>query len=283
MQQKLLEQQQQFKSKETRMQLTQDRLNKKILDLEKRNRELQDEVKILEKERASVLEMRQHMEKNFKTSNEHRRESVGLKPKATETATSQKNERYSLGGMRKSASVADLKRPALPQKVTLKKASSNSSLSEYTSKSEPKKVTEFDSVKAEMDRVQLELGLRRCSRESTLPDGSRERVFHDGTRLIYYLNGNYLVEKLKGSKVLYYANGDMRTVCTNSSSRRSMELSNIIIGIQVQSILAIEREKKFWNSPMDRLKQNIPTEDKKSFLLTRQRRLSMRGRSFRFM
>jgi hypothetical protein len=58
LQQKLMDQQQLSKQKETRMVLTQDRLNKKITDLEKRNQELQQQVKVLEQERFSVLEMK---------------------------------------------------------------------------------------------------------------------------------------------------------------------------------------------------------------------------------
>jgi hypothetical protein len=58
LQSKLQEQLVQFKQKENRQQMTNDRLSRKIIDLEKRNREMGDEIKIFEKDRASFLELK---------------------------------------------------------------------------------------------------------------------------------------------------------------------------------------------------------------------------------
>ena len=53
----LLDQYQSAKQKESRLLLAQDRLKKRLEDMTKRNVELQDEVKILEQERAAFLEI----------------------------------------------------------------------------------------------------------------------------------------------------------------------------------------------------------------------------------
>lgn len=51
-----------FKEKESRMKLDQDRLKRRVEELTKRNAELQEEVKVLEQERAA------YVERNMQTS-----------------------------------------------------------------------------------------------------------------------------------------------------------------------------------------------------------------------
>ena len=58
LQQQLKDHNQEYKAKESRMQLTIDRLKRKIFEIEKRNKELTDEVKVLEQERASFINLK---------------------------------------------------------------------------------------------------------------------------------------------------------------------------------------------------------------------------------
>ncbi len=160
LQNQLREQSEAWKAKETRLMLAQDRLKKKVVDLEKRNKELSDEVIVLERERSSLLEVRIN-------------NNLTQMPKAKSVDSLPANNR--IRAVPRSLSEQKLlhSKEYIP---SLKGINSIKSTKPLVTKfgalvldpspsaeviTEPKKSLEVDPAKADLDQLQKELGFER--------------------------------------------------------------------------------------------------------------------------
>lgn len=236
-----------WKERDARMILAQDRLKKKVLELEKRNKELQDEVRILERDRASQKQFELNIKTNIPPPGvESAKASSKIEPHAQrETQHFDKlpidicNHSKSLNANSSNPSLApplhvnplqlqlNQTHETKPRPAVLKKASrqgfpatsskgkSANNLDQSKSNQtqiEPKRMTEFDAAKTDLDQLQRELGLGRPLKTELRQDGSRERVYGEGSRLLWCLDGTMRFYSSDNISVVYYSNGDSKTV-----------------------------------------------------------------------
>ena len=236
-----------WKDKDARMILAQDRLKKKIMDLEKQNAELAEEVKFLEKERAlqkqaelsvksnipvfaastggNLAPLRSSSKSHNFVANAHQPANANssLKTNALNGSAMLNPEwRQNLPPSNRpmtldttdSSNNRTLKkasRETLPATVEKSGAISNTDSTD-TIQIEPKRITEFDAAKTDLDQLQRELGLGRPLKSESRHDGSRERSYADGSRILWCLDGTMRFFSSDNISVIYYSNGDSKTV-----------------------------------------------------------------------
>ena len=225
-----------WKEKEERLNLAQARFKKKITELEKKNKDLSDEISVLAKERASQY----HVQIKENTSNAVPSKARMNKSKSTDMISTQ-SQQHSSKELRKnvySKSDSNLSNAAPGQNQfegervpMIKKASrlivqeqdyepitsiEKNELVQEIMHDEPliekKKLTEFDAAKSDLDQLQRELGLGRSIQNISNEDGSRERLYKDGSKLLWLLDGTMRFSSSDGISVVYYSNGDSKTV-----------------------------------------------------------------------
>jgi hypothetical protein len=165
-----------WKSKENRYLLNQDRLKRKLDDSAKQNRELIEQIKILEQERALFLENKATPEKHILNS---------LKK------SSSKNEPSI------SSSIVSVTSPAISRLANSTRKKSGTNI-----------------AKEDLDKLQNELELGKYE-EVEFPDGRLERSFGKGAKIIWFTNRSmkYLVDEME---VLFFSNGDSKTVTSSN-------------------------------------------------------------------
>ncbi|KAJ3306477.1 hypothetical protein HDV03_005087 [Kappamyces sp. JEL0829] len=231
----------QSRQKEARLLLAQDRLKKKVMELEKRNKELQEEVNVLERERASRIEV--SIKPNVGLSHITKSKSVDSlpsKPKRSvmpvaksttdlpkaeipRTLDARQGEDRTLAQplVQKSSIIPHVSHPPPTTRSKIlgglvKPIGDADSPKETEVKREPKRATEFDAAKIDLDQLQTELHLERPVREICNEDGSRTRTFADGTQLVWLNDGKMKLCRTDDIQVLYFSNGDSKTVFPDS-------------------------------------------------------------------
>ncbi|KAJ3274483.1 hypothetical protein HDV01_002611 [Terramyces sp. JEL0728] len=197
----LQEERDKFKQNENRLQLGQERTRKKNEDLEKRNRELLEEVKTLEQERSNFLELKksattekeERFVEDFKAS-ERVRTSLPLakskKPSLLKQAT-----RLSLGSA---------------EQKTLKKTASMPALNIKVSKRNIVHAPSEGELK--LNELEKKLGMKTHVHQNEMKDGCIERFYSDKSRCVWN-NGNSIeVYKPDGLITTFFPNGDKKAV-----------------------------------------------------------------------
>ncbi|KAJ3034917.1 hypothetical protein HDV00_004527 [Rhizophlyctis rosea] len=181
----MAEMQETFRQKEMRMTLAHDRLKRRVDELTKRNSELREEVKVLEKERAAYVER-----------NEHR-----------QTLPRQDSEQLAVNHTR----VAE------DRQMPTVQGNSDITKSQNFPPSAP--MLPVATIKGpiplpgeiELDTMQDQLGLATAFEEK-VTDGKRERQFPNGLRLVWYVNGTIKEAHGDGNSTIYFTNGDYKKV-----------------------------------------------------------------------
>ena len=203
------------------------------MELEKRNSELVEEIRILEIDRTA----QKQLEIKFKnheppTSYSEKRETLSHSSKSavkshpmehTLVQNTQKelllkkeykNVNIVSNLSRENESHRPLKK-ASREKVSMIPSQKHSSFSDVATKDvqvEAKKMIEFDPAKTDLDQLQRELGLGRPLKHESLEDGTRERNYSDGSKIIWCLDGTMRYFSSDNASVVYYSNGDSKTI-----------------------------------------------------------------------
>jgi hypothetical protein len=219
--------QEQARQREARLHLTVDRLKKKMQELDKTNKELIGEIGVLERERASRLQV--HIKSNIM-------EDAGpalTKSKSVDQLCKKSIKTRDLLGS--SASHPNLPNPTsktsqspsftlksnIPKLTAIPMSSPTSTrkvLGGMVKFSDPpalpisEKKSKIDPSKCDLDQLQKELHLEHPIKENVLEDGSRSRLFADGTILQWLNDGKMKLVRIDGISVVYFSNGDSKTV-----------------------------------------------------------------------
>lgn len=222
--QQLEEQKKLSKAKEVRMQSTQERLLRKIADLEKMHRELKDEVIVLEKERSAFIE-KSNTRIDLKKSQSVDQLSLPKKPAArfpvdilSSITHGTKVALDEAKPPRISKSTTRLSRASLPGRV-LKKASSLSVLNGKHLKTDPIEIPVqasnaevSETFKINIKEIEAKLKLHHFVKEIIQPNGKCKRTYRDGTELIDLGKGSYTMRSPDNTLCTFYRNGDSKTV-----------------------------------------------------------------------
>ncbi|KAI8926670.1 T-complex protein 10 C-terminus-domain-containing protein [Entophlyctis helioformis] len=234
----LLEQFKAWKDKETRMMQTQDRLNRRIDELSRRNAELLEEVKTLEQERARFVSMNEE-----RSRSRTRPAASGISSAAAVVVGSTASLAHhghpvpALASSAGKSTVAGSTAAALAAAVpvtgvkksavrrTLKSAASLPTLNVAAAVTATKVHEEmaavsalaggrpvFDPAKADLDELERSLRLGRCVEENKHAEGKRDRIYECGTRLVWHVNGSMKQVRRNGLEVVYFSNGDHKTI-----------------------------------------------------------------------
>ncbi|KAJ3323934.1 hypothetical protein HDV06_000910 [Boothiomyces sp. JEL0866] len=198
----LQEEREKFKQAEGRLQLAQERMRKKNDDLEKRNRELLEEVKTLEQERSNFLELKKSV-----TASKEDRFMEDFKPIEVRTRTSlplAKSKRPSLlkQAARLSLGSAEVK--------TLKKTFSMPALNiKVPKKNIIRAPTEGEQ---KLDELEKKLEMKPHVHQTESKDGQIERFYPDKTRCIWHSGESIELVKPDGMTTTFFNNGDKKIV-----------------------------------------------------------------------
>ncbi|TPX71843.1 hypothetical protein SpCBS45565_g00784 [Spizellomyces sp. 'palustris'] len=193
-----------FKEKESRMTLAQDRLKRRVEDLTRRNMELQEEVKVLEQERAAYVERNQTcLETVHRPPVYAKHQPVIIKhvkgAESTPTNGWTSREEEPIGNSGPSPSSTTQSISAVTKKRVSRRSISNSVKSR--------------AAVAELDALEKRLSFSGCVEQRTTSDGKLERVYANGIKLVRYSNGT-LKEVHPDDEliVIHFTNGDSKTV-----------------------------------------------------------------------
>jgi TolA-binding protein len=135
------------KSKESRMQMTHDRLTRKIHDLEKQNRDLEGNIRLLEQDRMAYVELKKKLQEESQLKKSQSLEAVNIKyPKLSEIKKTVKarspDHRRSTGSIPSSS-----------------RQNSDPTILNAVAARATKKAIAFDHVKADLDKLACDIGL----------------------------------------------------------------------------------------------------------------------------
>ncbi|TPX30558.1 hypothetical protein SmJEL517_g05894 [Synchytrium microbalum] len=199
------------KQRESRLQLTIDRLKRQVDTLTKRNMELQDEVRVLEHDRVAHVVLQK--ETTLPLVIKHTQSSLdiptaglgGLAGASTSTSSlvkvHQRHSGSSDTGLKPTAAVV--------QQQHLKPKQS----------AIPVAVTPITAVSGEPDSTLValaeKLGVTGTYKDIPVGESKLERVFDNGVKLVWYRNGTTKEMYPDGNIVVRFVNGDYKRVTSN--------------------------------------------------------------------
>lgn len=196
----------------------QERLSKRVDDLTKRNAELLEEIKVLERERARFASM----DYDRRTAPVQAASNIDLL--FAQHSNDQSNKRVPLVNSGLHIGTINASRKPSSRKLTTVKrsqpfAGNNKSdpvvINYCTSPSQVKpKATQSGSIDQsvrDLDALEEMLGFDKCVKEKRHVDGKHERFYVAGAKLSWYVNGT--MKMMNDSvQVVYFNNGDYKTV-----------------------------------------------------------------------
>ncbi|KAL2913236.1 hypothetical protein HK105_207238 [Polyrhizophydium stewartii] len=198
---KLLEQFKTWKEKETRLVQTQDRLNRRIEELMRRNAELLDEVKALEKERA------QYVARGEPRAETRPPQARSEKPRPLPASAPVLRDAASVASKPHDSGVSGVSAVSAPTGG----AAPTKAVRARSSVSAMQQARKHEHATAELNRLASTVGLSPPFEERVSEDGRRHRTYANGTRLVWYSNGTIRQLRFDGIEVEHFANGDYRT------------------------------------------------------------------------
>ncbi|KAL5037475.1 hypothetical protein BDV3_006960 [Batrachochytrium dendrobatidis] len=201
----LTEQLKVWKDKEMRLLQTQDRLNRKVGELTRRNTELLEEVKTLEQERANFIpHLTNQSHRTLLDSTHSTIKSVSAQPNPNSTT------QIPLRTTKSTLIKSDMPQSSMRYKPVSSSGNTNTK-AVPRALLKPSATPVHPSIDA-LNRLEKTLGLPKCNEERSFPEGKRDRLYEGGTRLVWHINGTMKQTRTNGLEVVYFSNGDYKTM-----------------------------------------------------------------------